>query len=93
MTGRDQRSLEDRLQAAFDRYNRAVMSGLDPALSTFIEALEAEGLRLDVAGHEAAEASQTRAPVPQAGSSDRRSLMRFGRRAGDRLPDRVRGLP
>jgi hypothetical protein len=40
------RLIEARVEAAFDRYNRAVMSGVEPTPGLFIEALEAEGLRL-----------------------------------------------
>ena len=40
------RLIEARVEAAFDRYNRAVMSGVEPTPELFIESLEAEGLRL-----------------------------------------------
>ena len=40
------RLIEAKVEAAFDRYNRAVMSGQEPTPELFIESLEAEGLRL-----------------------------------------------
>ena len=35
-----------RVEAAFDRFNRAAIAGVEPKASVFIEALEAEGLSL-----------------------------------------------
>lgn len=37
---------ERRLEAAFDRYNRAAFAGIEPTLALFLNALEAEGLQL-----------------------------------------------
>ena len=36
------------MEAAFDRYNRAILSDVEPTVGLFIESLEAEGLRLSV---------------------------------------------
>jgi hypothetical protein len=44
----DPRPLEVRLEAAFDRFNRAAMLGMEPTPVLFLEALEAEGLRLQL---------------------------------------------
>lgn len=41
--------LEHRLAAAFDRYNRAALAGIEPTLPRFIDALEAEGLQVSPA--------------------------------------------
>lgn len=38
--------LERRLEAAFDRYNRAAITGIEPTLELFLDALETEGLQL-----------------------------------------------
>jgi hypothetical protein len=38
--------VEHRVEAAFDRFNRAVMIGLEATPALFVEALEAEGLHL-----------------------------------------------
>lgn len=38
--------LERRLEAAFDRYNRAALAGIEPTLARFLDALEAEGLQV-----------------------------------------------
>ena len=48
MSDRDPRVLEVKLEKAFDRYTRAVMSGLEPTPALFIEALENEGLSLSI---------------------------------------------
>ena len=69
------RHLEDRVQAAFDRYNRAVLSGLEPTPALFIEALESEGLRLLPAAQ----------PTYRMGTVDRRVAERR-RSGGSRQP-------
>ena len=52
------------MEAAFDRYNRAILSNLEPTVGLFIESLEAEGLRLSV--------ERRRRPSPIQGIEDRR---------------------
>jgi hypothetical protein len=42
----DSRPVEARLEAAFDRFNRAVILGMEPTPVMFMDALEAEGLQL-----------------------------------------------
>ena len=42
------RLIEVRLEAAFDRFNRAGVAGIEPTLALFMDALEAEGLRLSL---------------------------------------------
>jgi hypothetical protein len=44
----DSRPIEVRLEAAFDRFNRAVILGMEPTPLLFMEALEAEGLQLSL---------------------------------------------
>lgn len=48
VSDRDPRVIEVKLEAAFDRYTRAVMSGLEPTPALFIESLETEGLSLSL---------------------------------------------
>jgi hypothetical protein len=67
--------IEERVQAAFDRYNRAVLSGVEPTPELFIESLEAEGLRLLPAAQ----------PVYRMGTVDRRVAERR-RSGGSRQP-------
>jgi hypothetical protein len=43
---RHARQIEALVEAAFDRYNRAFMSDVEPTVGLFLESLEAEGLRL-----------------------------------------------
>ena len=88
MSDRDSGLLEAKVEAAFDRYTRAVLSGLDPTPALFIDSLEAEGLRLSYS-----------APSPYAnGAGDRRVAERraasipVGRRADGLLSGRLRGL-
>ena len=69
MSNRD-RLIEARVEAAFDRYNRAVLSGLEPTPALFLESLEAEGLRLMSAAQ----------PTYRMGTVDRRVAER--RRSG-----------
>ena len=82
MSKRNDRQIEVNLEAAFDRYNRAVIMGMEPTSVLFIEALEAEGLRLTLAAPEAAKSGE---PV-QSGS------IPVGRRAGRLVPRRARAL-
>ena len=56
MSEDDPRPIETRLESAFDRYNRAVIAGMEPTAGLFIEALQAEGLRLSLSGHGALDA-------------------------------------
>ena len=89
MTDRDPRPIDARLEAAFDRYNRAAMAGLEPTPGLFIEALEAEGLSLSIATATPADAGtdvETAQPEPRPGSIPLH-------RSSERLvPRRVRGL-
>jgi hypothetical protein len=89
MTDRDPRPIDARLEAAFDRYNRAAMAGLEPSPGLFIEALEAEGLSLSIAPAAPADAAkdvETAQPDPSTGSVP-------VHRSSERLiPRRVRGL-
>lgn len=82
MSKRNDQQIEVSLEAAFDRYNRAVIMGMEPTSVLFIEALEAEGLRLSLA---ASEAPESREPA-QVGS------VPVARRAGRLVPRRARAL-
>jgi hypothetical protein len=79
---RNDQQIEVNLEAAFDRYNRAVIMGMEPTSVLFIEALEAEGLRLSLA---ASEAPESREPA-QDGS------IPVGRPRGHLVPRRARAL-
>jgi len=83
------RLIRTRLEAAFDRYNRAAISGVEPTLELFVEALQAEGLALS--------ATKTTAPMARAGNKSekkaRAGSVRVGRRLEGVLARRVRGLP
>jgi hypothetical protein len=85
------RLIEVRLEAAFDRYNRAAISGVEPTLELFVEALRAEGLALSLA------ATRTSAPTARAGNKPekraRAGSVPVGRRLEGVLARRVRGLP
>ena len=87
---REAQLIEARLEAAFDRFNRAAMAGVDPTPASFITSLEAEGLRLNLATETAT------VPFPDRRSpanAARAGSISFGRRAGDVIGRRVRGLP
>lgn len=90
MTDRDPRPIDARLEAAFDRYNRAAMAGLEPTPGLFIEALEAEGLSISIATSEpanaAAESLEAAQPEPRPGS------IPAHRSTEGLVPRRVRGL-
>ncbi len=65
MSDHDPRPIEVRLEAAFDRFNRAAMLGMEPTPVLFLEALEAEGLRLQLTTPDVAtvQDSQTKEPA------------------------------
>lgn len=48
MKGHADGDLESRVEAAFERFNRAVLAGAEPKSGLFIESLEAEGVRLSL---------------------------------------------
>lgn len=73
----DPRPLEVRLEAAFDRFNRAAMLGMEPTPVLFLEALEAEGLRLELTTGDVA-------------SVDASETDEEARRADDLVPGRSR---
>lgn len=75
--------VERRLEAAFERYNLAALSGVEPTIALFIEALGAEGLRLSLKAEEASVGSTT---PDQAGVSPPL------RRRADDAPDPRPGL-
>jgi len=85
----DSRPIEVRVEAAFDRFNRAVMLGMEPSPLLFTEALEAEGLRLSLTSPEGAldiassAAPGTKVPAPS-------DTVAAGRRADDLVPGRNR---
>jgi len=58
----DPRPIEARLEAAFDRFNRAAITGMEPTPALFMEALEAEGLRLSLTVTEALDVQPS--PIP-----------------------------
>ena len=85
------RLIEVRLEAAFDRYNRAAMAGIEPTLELFVEALEAEGLALSLA---ASEPGASTAPAGDVSEEPvRAGSIPVGRRLESLLARRVRGLP
>jgi hypothetical protein len=77
--------IQARLEAAFDRFNRAVISGMEPTPALFLDALQAEGLELSLA-----------APVAARDTLPVEGPVRAGRapwtaRARDLVPRRARG--
>ena len=90
MTRRDAAQIEAGVEAAFDRYNRAVLSGVEPTAARFIESLEAEGLSLSLSRHRADETE----PVQRrtADQPSRNGALPVGRRAAGRLAARLKGL-
>ena len=88
MKERDARLIEAKVEAAFDRYNRAVLSGLEPTPGRFVDSLEAEGLSLSISSATAVQKApeQTRS----AGWQVRGASTFFGRRAGDLVERRIR---
>ncbi len=75
------------MEAAFDRYNRAILSNVEPTVDLFIESLEAEGLRLLVERRRGPSHSQGPAPHVE----DRRRPVAAGR-SGGLTSRQVRGL-
>lgn len=84
MSDRDRREIEARLQAAFDRFNGAVIGGEEPTPSLFLRALDAEGLELSVTGSHVESADQ-------AATAGRRGRAAWAGRAQDLIPGRARG--
>ena len=62
MTDVDTRPIEVRVEAAFDRFNRAVILGMEPSPVLFMEALEAEGVSLSLAVPDTLEITSPEAP-------------------------------
>ena len=62
MSEQDPRPIEARLEAAFDRFNRAAIAGMEPTPVLFIEALEAEGLHLTLTLPEPLEVTDAQTP-------------------------------
>lgn len=89
MSERDPRSIEVRLESAFDRYNRAVIAGVEPTPGLFIEALEAEGLWLSLSAPLVRDA--TPEPLEPAEPVQGGSVP-AARRAGRLVPRRARAL-
>jgi hypothetical protein len=90
MSQRTDPTIEVKLEAAFDRYNRAVITGMEPTPALFMEALEAEGLSLSLMGPESADATSARRRASD--RSARPTTLPVGRRAQGLLARRVRGL-
>jgi hypothetical protein len=84
---RQARQIEAIVEAAFDRYNRAILSNVEPTAGLFIESLEAEGLRLLVERRRRAAHDHGLAPDVE----DRRRPVAAGRSAG-LISRQVRGL-
>lgn len=55
------------MEAAFDRYSRAILSGVEPTAGLFIESLEAEGISLSLEPRR----GPSRNRGPEAGVDDR----------------------
>ena len=87
MRARQGRHLEAIVEAAFDRYNRAILSDLEPTVGLFIESLEAEGLRLLPERRQGPSHDHGLAPDVE----DRRRPVAAGRSAG-LISRQVRGL-
>ena len=64
MSDHDPRPIEVRLEAAFDRFNRAAMLGMEPTPMLFLEALDAEGLRLQLTTPDVASAEVSKVEEP-----------------------------
>lgn len=84
MSERDRREIEARLQAAFDRFNEAVIAGEEPTPPLFLEALDAEGLELSVTGSHVES-------TDQAAQAGRRGRSAWAGRAQGLIPKRARG--
>jgi hypothetical protein len=87
---RDARLIEVKLEAAFDRYSRAVLSGLEPTPALFIESLEAESLSLSLSMPVVVETAPN--DLRTSGRPTRAASVSLGRRAEGLLAQRVRGL-
>ena len=88
MSEHDPRPIEARLESAFDRFNRAAISGMEPTPQLFMEALEAEGLQLALLIPEALGA--TSAQPLESGKPAPKDPAPVGRRAGRLVPRRAR---
>ncbi len=86
MKDRDRRVIEAKLEAAFDRYSSAVLSGTEPTSALLIESLQSEGLNLSLSRASASAPDDRRATREE----DRIGSMAFGRRAGDLLAQRIK---
>ena len=75
--------VERRLEAAFERYNLQALSGAQPTVALFIEALGAEGLRLSLKAEE---------PSVRSLSPDEAGVSSLVRRRKDDPPDPRPGL-
>lgn len=82
MSEHDPRPIEARLEAAFDRFNRAAITGMEPTPVLFIEALEAEGLSVSLTVPETVDVT-----TPQKTGTEESA-----RRADRLVPGRVRAL-
>ena len=83
--------IEAKLEAAFDRYSLAVLSGTEPTSGLFIESLQSEGLILSLSlSRASASAPDDRRATRQ---EDRIGPMAFGRRAADLLAQRIKDRP
>ncbi|MEP6667313.1 MAG: hypothetical protein ABJA81_12770 [Nocardioidaceae bacterium] len=88
MSQDDTRPIEVRVEAAFDRFNRAVIMGMEPSPLLFMEALEAEGLRVSLTVPETLES--TSSPAPGTKMPVRADSVTAGRRADDLILRRTR---
>lgn len=91
MSDRDTRLIGAKLEAAFNRYSLAVLSGQEPSPDLFIESLAAEGLRLGLTSP----ASAISAPGERRVAERRANYepVGLGRRGPGLLGRRLRGLP
>jgi len=88
VTDEDTRPIEVRVEAAFDRFNRAVLVGMEPSPVLFMEALEAEGVRLSLAVPDTL--ARRSSDVPGTEVPARAGSVSAGGRAGRFVPGRVR---
>ena len=91
LSDHDPRPIEARLEAAFDRFNRAAITGMEPTPVLFIEALEAEGLHLSLAVPETLGVTTPEA-AGAVGPKRTKAAAPAGRRADGLVPGRVRAL-
>jgi hypothetical protein len=88
VTDEDNRPLEVRVEAAFDRFNRAVILGMEPSAVLFMEALETEGVRISLAVSDSLERKAPDAPGTKAPA--RAGSAAAGGGAARFVPGRVR---